>query len=180
MRATILFLLAAVPVFAAASCGVPIRGGGYFEEDLDVSRYSTFAWDEERDTEIGDPRLEDNPFFEERLHQAVERELSRRGMRHDESSPALLVHHHLSVEDHVMVSEAVDESGYTTEEVYQYEEGTILVHLMDAETEENIWLGWAQSNIEPALGRPERMREWVDDLVARMFEEWPVPLESGG
>ncbi|MDX1568620.1 MAG: DUF4136 domain-containing protein [Longimicrobiales bacterium] len=169
------FLMTAAVALVAASCSVPMRGGGYFEPDANIDRYSSFAFDEHMDTPSRDSRLANNRFFEERLHEAIERELSWRGIHLDESDPGIVVHHHTSVADHVMVTEAVGEEGVPYEDVYEYEEGTVLVHLVDADTGENLWLGWAQADVAPAFQSPAAMTEWIDELLAQMFEGWPGP-----
>ncbi len=172
-------LLAVGAVLALASCGVPIRSGGYFTPGLGVDGYTTFAWNQEADRTVGDPRLDNNRFFEDRLHEAIEWELSLRGIRQGEGSPDLLVHHHLSLADHELVEEVIDESGYSRTEVFAYEQGTVVVHLVDARTGQDFWLGWAQANVEPALAGPQNMERWVYDLVGEMFEDWPVPQRVG-
>lgn len=175
MRVPTWFLMAAGLAVTTASCGVPMRGGGYFEPDANIDRYGTFTFEETMDTEARDNRLENNRFFEDRLHEAIERELSWRGIQRDDSSPGIVVHHHTSVADHVMITDAVDEAGFETEEVYEYEEGTILVHLVDAESGEDLWLGWAQADVAPAFRSPQAMTQWIDDLLQRMFQEWSGP-----
>lgn len=172
------FLMTAAVALVAASCGVPMRGGGYFEPDAEMDRYETFAYEQAMDTPSRDSRLANNRFFEERLHDAVTRELSWRGIYLDESDPDIVVHHHTSVADHALVTEALDEAGYPSEEVYEYEEGTVLVHLVDADTGDDLWLGWAQADIAPAFQSPRSMTEWIDDLMAQMFQGWPGPAGS--
>jgi hypothetical protein len=178
MRATS-FLLPGSLVLAVASCGVAIRSAGSFAPGANIDRYATFAWNQEGDRAVGDPRLENNRFFEDRLHEAIDWELSLRGIRQDESSPDLLVHHHLSLANHELVEEVIDESGYSQSEVLSYEEGTVVVHLVDARTGEDLWIGWGQANVEPAFAGPDSMERWVYNLVGRMFEGWPAPDRSG-
>lgn len=173
------FLMIAGVALVAASCSVPIRGGGYFEPDVEMDRYETFSFEQTMDSPTRDSRLANNRFFEARLHEAVERELSWRGIHLDESDPDVYVHHHTSVADHVMVTEAVDEEGYPYEEVYEFEEGTVLVHLVDADTGEDLWLGWAQADIAPAFQNPAAMTEWIDELMEQMFADWPGPGSVG-
>lgn len=179
MRVPITFLLAGGLALAVASCGVPIQSAGSFAQGASIDRYTTFAWNQEADLAIGDPRLENNRIFEDRLHDAIEWELSLRGIRQSESSPDILVHHHLTLADHEMVEDVFYEEGYSETEVFTYEAGTVVVHLVDAETRGNVWLGWAQANIESALAGPESMQTWVYDVVREMFEDWPVPDRAG-
>jgi hypothetical protein len=163
---------------ALASCGVPITSAGYVAPDASLAAYTTFAWNQAGDRVVGDRRLENNRFFEDRLHEAIEWELSLRGIRRSESSPDLLVHHHLSLTDHELAQEVIDEAGLARTEVFAYEEGTVVVHLVDARTSRNVWLGWAQADVEPALASPQNMESWVYDLVEEMFDDWPVPVRG--
>ncbi len=180
MRAPIRLLFTACLALAVASCGVPIASdaffapGAFFSPDAAGSRGLTFAWNQESDQMMGDPRLQTNPFFEDRIHEAVEWELSLRGMRRVESSPDLFVHHHSTLADHVYVTDVVDDSGVTTSEVFSYEEGTIVVHLADPGSEEDLWVAWAAANVEAALAGPDDMRMWVYAIVEEMFKDWPV------
>jgi hypothetical protein len=70
--------------------------------------------------------------------------------------------------------------GYTSPEyrggtqVDQYDEGTILVDIADAETHELIWRGWVQFDITAALAEPEVMANALDRAAAKMFENFPV------
>jgi hypothetical protein len=166
-------------------CAPGMQANSDYQTGLDFGRYSTFAWDEDAIRETGDVRLENNPFFQDRLFEAVARELSARGIRRDDSSPDLLVHYHLSVVDHIEVFETNPESGYPDSEygpgtdIIQYEQGTFIVHLVDAETGENLWIGWAQGKIESALNDSVKMREWVDEAVGMMFDDFPVLTERG-
>ena len=185
MKEPMRLLLTACLALSVASCAAPILSeaffypGAFFAPGEAAGSGVTFAWDQDPGEVIGDVRLQNNQFFEDRLHEAVEWELSLRGMRRDESSPDLLLHHHLTIADHEVVVDVTDESGATRSDVYSYEEGSVVVHLADPESGEDLWLAWAQSNVEPALGGPENMRAWVYAIVAEMFEDWPVPERTG-
>ena len=165
------------PVVLTA-CGVPIQSGAHFETGWEPGTLTTFAWNDEADRTEGDPRLQDNAFFHAQLHEVVEWELNLRGIRYSDSNPALLIHHHLSLADHVMEREVVDEAGVTSVETFAYEGGSVVIHIVDARTSEDVWVAWAQANIEPALTSPGAMRSWVYNLVGEMFEDWPVPSRA--
>ena len=176
--------LAVGAALSTAACGIATTAGTEYGPGLNFGIYSTFGWDETAVLRKGDLRLENSPFFEDLLFEAVERELSTRGIRRDESSPELLMHYHVSVADHIEVYKANPESGYPNSEygsgtdVVQYEQGTFVLHFVDAETNEDLWFGWAVGNIGPALTNSEKMREWVDEAVALILEDFPL-LGSG-
>jgi len=174
MRRVAPVLLGAVAVGLLTACGLPVRTGMHFAREIDPSQAPTFAWDQSADRVAGDPRLEGNRFFEERLHEAVEWQLALRGIHPAESAPTLLVHHHLSLADHELEEETRDAADRRVSEPETYEMGTIVVHLSDAASGETVWIGWAQAEIEPALTGPEGMRRWVYDVVGEMFRRWPT------
>ena len=170
-----LALLGALPLLLVASaCGVSVHSGATFSEGVQLSPPVSYVWDAEWDRVRGDSRLEGNQFFVDRLREAVGWELSLRNVRATTEDPDLLIHHHLTLRDHVMVEETIDEEGYVREEVYAYQQGTIVVHIVDARTNDDVWVGWAQADVGPAMRGPDQMRRWVYRMVAHMFESWPT------
>lgn len=171
------FLLA-VGLAALSACSVPVQSGAHFTQSWAPEQQTTFAWEDEADRTVGDSRLEGNRFFHQRLHEAVEWELSLRGIRYDQSDPDLVIHHHLSLSDHVLESEVLDDVGDPTTETYVYEGGSLVLHIVDAETGEDVWVAWGQANVEPAFVSPDAMEGWVYNLVGSMFEDWPIRSRS--
>lgn len=165
---------------AASGCATALTAGADFNTSADFTRYTSFAWVEADAAPVGDPRLENNPFFTERLHHAIQAQLDRRGIRHRSEGASLLIHHHASVRHHTEVYQADLSAGYITEEygpgtqIVDYEEGTFLVDIADAETREILWRGWAVADIDAALEDPERMSELLDRATELMFERFPV------
>lgn len=170
--------LVAGTALVVAACGVPIQSGAHFANRWAPSERTTFAWNDEADHTQGDQRLEDNAFFHARLHEAVEWELNLRGIRQSDSNADLLIHHHLSLADHELEREVVDEQGVRRAETEIYEGGSVVLHIVDARTGDDRWVAWAQANIEPALTSPGAMRSWVYDLVGEMFDAWALPARS--
>jgi len=162
-----------------SGCAVPMQAGADFDRDLNMGPYRSFAWAEPDEMPSGDARLDHNPFFTRRLHEAISTELSARGIRLNESDPALVIHHHTSVRDRVQVYEADRSSGYTDEDygntqIVEYEEGTFLVDIADANNNQILWRGWATVDIERALDDSSLMAGLIAEAVARMFERFPV------
>ncbi len=180
MRVAKWIFLAAGVSLGTTACGIATTVGADYDPTLDLGRYPNFAWDESAIIRTDDVRLENNPFFEERLFEAVERELSKRGIYRSDFSPDLLVHYHLSVRDHIEVIATDPQFGDPPSvygegtEVLQYDEGTFVLHFVDARTDEDLWVGWAQGDIGAALKDSMKMREWVEDATEKMFEDFPI------
>lgn len=167
-------------VAVTAACGLGVVAGSDGDPSVDFKRYGTFTWDEPDARPIGDPRLENNPFFYERLHAAIAVELAEHGIRQGSSGPGLVIHHHATVRNRVDVYEVDERAGYRrpagyseNSQVIQYDEGTILVDIADAETRVLIWRGWAQFDIGRALTNPDVMDHAIQEAVRRMFEDFP-------
>jgi len=172
-------LLPLALALSVAGCGVPVQSGAHFASTFEPGRRATFDWDDEADHTQGDARLSENSFFHARLHEAVEWELNVRGIRRAESNPELVIHHHLSLSDHEMEREVVDDSGMRSQETVIYEGASVVLHIVDARTGQDRWVAWAQANVEPALVSPDAMRKWVYSLVGKMFTSWPMLPRSG-
>jgi Domain of unknown function (DUF4136) len=181
MRAASWGLLATGIAMMATGCGIATTAGADFRPGVDFSRYTTYGWDQSAIRRTGDTRLENNPFFEDDLYAGVNEQLANRGIVHTDENPQLLVHYHLSVQDHIEVFERNPESGYPAPSEYgqgtdvvQYQEGVFILHFVDASTGDNLWVGWARGDIGDALTSAEKMREWVNDAVEKMFRDFPI------
>jgi hypothetical protein len=167
--------------FSLTGCGLGVVAGADYAPSVDFGPYRSFVWDEPDDRPIGDPRLENNPFFEERLHAAIALELAEYDIRAGGSGARLVVHHHATVRSRVDVYEADERAGYGApgyaegRQVLQYDEGTILVDIADAATKDVLWRGWAQFDISRALANPEVMSRAIDEAIGKMFDSFPEP-----
>jgi hypothetical protein len=177
MRTSLAIIVAAA--LSTSACATAIMSGADFAPGVDFSNYTSFTWDEPDDGPVGDPRLENNPFFENRLHSAIERELFERGIERREVGAGLVIHHHATVRDRVDVYEADRAAGYETPEygagtqVVQYDEGTFLIDIIDANTQEVLWRGWAQLDLTRALANALVMEDQINAAVDRMFDDLP-------
>lgn len=167
-------VLTLVGLAVLSACGVPIQSGAHFTQSWAPDRQATFAWEDEADRTVGDARLDGNRFFHQKLHEAVEWELSLRRIRYSERDPDLTIHHHLSLSDHAYESEVIDDSGTPVTETSVYEGGSLVLHIQDARSGEDVWVAWGQANVEPAFVSPDAMEAWVYDLVGTMFDDWPI------
>jgi hypothetical protein len=180
MRTTTRLALGAALLLSPACGGVPLTAGADLDPGFDFTQYSSYVWDEPDASPTGDPRLDNNPFFVHRLHSAIHWELATRGIEYDGEGPALAVHHHAVVRDHVEVYSAEPSAGYRSEygentQVVQYPEGTFLVDMADSRTGEVVWRGWARLDLSTALDDPMEMRDQIDRAIDKMFENFPIP-----
>src|SRR5215203_4192844 len=168
--------LALTSMLAAAFTGgcATMRTGSYLERSADFSRYHTYAWGPADALPIGDPRLDHNPIFRDYLQGAVERGLHRHHLLvvPDSAEPDVLIHFHGSVRQVLDIAAAdrddgMDAAGDIT--VVDYEEGTLVIDMIDAQTNRLIWRGWAIDSLSGILDSQDRMEKKLDQAVAKML-----------
>jgi hypothetical protein len=173
-------------VLVVCGCAPGIRSGADFDPAVELAAPLTFDWDAPDTLPVGDLRLEGNEIVEERVREAIESELTARGIRRSESSPDLLVHFHGAVRDRMSVVENDRARGYQTSqfgdgvEVFQYDEGTLVVDVADADTRKVIWRGWAVADVSAALDDQEELTELVNRGVSSMFSFFPIRPSASG
>jgi hypothetical protein len=78
-----------------------------------LSEYLTYDWGPPDNLPVGDPRLDNNPFFDDYLQGAIEKKMAAKGFeRAVTGTPDLLVHYHASVNQKLDVYEVDNRYGY--------------------------------------------------------------------
>ena len=159
----------------AGACAT-LRIGAYVERDTDFARYHTYAWGPADALPIGDPRLDNNPIFIDDLQGAVERRLRDHGLMLVPAStrPDLLIHFHGSVRQRIEPGEIDHELGYRVAAPQVYEEGTLVLDMIDARTDQLVWRGWAIDTLDGIIGSQDRMERKIDEAVTKMLANLKV------
>jgi hypothetical protein len=145
------------------------------------SKYKTFDWGPADPLPAGDPRLDKDSYFQDRVEGAIEKAMAAHGFERSARSekPDLLIHYHASITDRLDVDRLDRDRGYCVNaecgsRVTHHDAGTLVVDVMDAASNVLIWRGWAQGSVEGVLGNRNRLRRRIDEGVSRMFETMPA------
>src|SRR5512134_1995664 len=131
---TVRIPIVALLLTTAAGCA-PITVGSHLERGVDFAEYATYDWGPPDNLPVGDPRLDNNPFFNDYLQGAIEKKLSSKGFARAEKDqkPDLLVHYHASVNQKLDVYEIDNRQGYCYDDcqpqVVDYELGTLVIDI---------------------------------------------------
>jgi len=60
--------------------------------------------------------------------------------------------------------------------VIEYEQGTLVIDVLDARTERLLWRGWAQDSVQGILDNQDRMEREINEAVTKMFARFPGNL----
>ena len=158
-----------------------MRVSSHIDRARDFTQYRTFDWGTPDALPASEPRLERDAFFQDHIQGAIERNLSARGLQRAEATavPDVRVHFHAVVDRRLDVDRLDVTSGYCDRGdcgagVSDYEQGTLVVDLIDVRTNRLVWRGWAQDSVEGVLDNKDRLARKIDDAVRLMFERLPA------
>jgi hypothetical protein len=178
-RRFIPFIGAAVVAAVTVACA-PLTVTSFTERGVQVSRYRTYDWGMVDTSVPGDPRLDNNSFFHDYLRGAIDRHLRARGYEQTALTPDLRVHYHASATQRIYISGSEPTRERCTEcSVQVYDEGTVLIDLVDARTGALVWRGGAQTDIAGAVADQTRLERTIERAVARILNTLPPRSERG-
>ena len=166
-----------------SGCGSSVRVVTDHDPETVFSSYRTYGW-----MPAPEEFLMERGFIWNDIKQAIDNELEQRSMQQVQSSPDVYVIFHASVEERI-TGATIDRYGYGyggywgrgrwggyggTEQVRieSYTEGTLIVDIIDADTNELVWRSVATGAVRNA-DNPERAREKIPEVVAQVMEGYP-------
>ncbi len=150
----------------------------HIERNVNFADYVTYDWGSPDALPVGDPRLDNNEFFRDYVMGAIEKELAGKGFRQAFSGePDLLVHYHANVNQKVDVYEVDRPYGYCYQDceprVVEFEQGTLVVDIVDRRTNKVVWRGWAQDTMNGVIDNQDRLEKQVSEGVTKMMKLIP-------
>ena len=144
-----------------------------FDKEADFSGYKTFAWKE--------GTLAQNTLNHKRIVRAVEAQLESVGLTKTDDEPDVYVLYHVALSQDRRIH--VDDFGYSSRwrrpgyggadvTVFDVNVGTLIVDMLDAESEEGVWRGMAQKDLPPTPN-PEKMEKKLAKILGKMFRDYP-------
>jgi hypothetical protein len=173
--------IAIITVFALLATGcATMNVSSHAERGVDFASYGTFDWGPADALPTGDPRLDNNPFFHDYLQGMVEKEMAVKGYRRvANGTPDLLLHYHANVSQRFEVHGAPDSNctGPDCEpRVIEYEQGTLVLDIIDARTNKMVWRGWAQDSMSGVIDNQDRLEDQVKKAITRIMARFPRAL----
>jgi hypothetical protein len=153
-----------------------------YDVNADFSSYATFSWLPKPQGMTGDARI-DNPLIAERVRSAIERTLMSKGYRPaTETEPDFYVGYFLSLEQKLDVYtidryysagpyRRWDAPGFETH-VSQYEEGTLVIDIVDAKAGRLVWRGSGSRRISKSP-TPQKTTQRVNEAVEAILKRFP-------
>jgi len=177
--AALLLLFAGGSTLLTAGCSSFSTSADY-DTTTDFSKYRTWTW-----FEGPKPGGALDGLTEKRIRTSLEAELPARGLTKAGDGADLLVTYHVSVHQKIAVTPTTMTYGYGWgrgyagvaygNEVRVYDEGTLLLDLLDGKTKTLIWRGTARGTVYEGSS-PEDREQRIRDAVQQTLAVYP-PLK---
>lgn len=153
-----------------------------FDPDADYASYRTFDWMPTESRRV-DLRARD-PMVEQRIRDAIQRELEAKGLRKVDSPDPDIRIGYLLVLDEGVDSQTVYEGaapdwryrsygpGTTTTRSQMLTVGTLVIDVFDSARQESVWRGMAEGQVREEQD-PEKRRARVNDAVKKILAGYP-------
>jgi hypothetical protein len=166
----------AAAVLAIGIAGCALRVGSYQWPAADFGRYKTFTWGSQDRLSTGDPRLDNNQIFRERVQLAVERELAPRRLERVSGPADLIVHVHAHIDQRIESRQLDRDAAICAPGAcgpFVYDAGTLLLDFLDARTNAVVWRGWAEGSLDAVIDDQARLEQVIDESVAKILARLP-------
>ncbi len=174
---TVTSTMTALAVLAIVGCAT-MNVSSHIERNANFAEYVTYDWGPPDNLPVGDPRLDNNPFFNDYLQGAIEKKMAAKGFERAVSGqPDLLIHYHASVTQRLDVYESDHRYGNCygdcQPQVVNFEQGTLVIDVVDSKTSKVVWRGWAQDAMNGIIDNQDRLEKQVDEEVTKMMQLLP-------
>lgn len=156
-----------------------------WNQDYDFSQVETFMWQDS----AGQSLAQSQPFLHEHIINALEYQLTASGLREVESNADVIVTYYGSTETNYSLQSTSFGYGFggygmggwgyhgygmagpvsTTTRVNEYERGTLVVDIVDPNSDELVWRGTVSDiTVSDSL---EKMQKYVDKAILKMAKQ---------
>lgn len=164
-----------IMLLVLAGCSHQIKVYSDIDPDYDLWRYTTFRCAQNENIESGKNPLYYNELNDKRVNSAIVEQLKLKGYTAREEKPDVILHYHIVIEDQtVVVPEPYGYSygPYWTNLQLSYKEGTLIIDLIDANTNRLVWRGWAVSSMDTVYD-PHQVEDFIKFAVEKIFRKFP-------
>lgn len=185
MKSLSLIALSALVVPFAGCASTPTVQSD-FDPGFNFSQLNTYAW-APRTQEGKDPAVYNN-IVEARVKEAVNQALKAKGFSEVSSDPSFLVAWHGAINQQHSVNTVGTSYGYgwgwyggwggpgmstSTTYVNTWNEGTLIIDIVDAKENKLVWRGSAQGEVDEHDDDPQKMQQGLNDAVNKMMANFP-------
>jgi hypothetical protein len=179
------FITLGVAAAMVAGCGASVEYNSDYDPTADFSNIQTYQWAQRTPTGDDDPRVY-NDITMRKIKYAVDQALQAKGMRMVSNNPDVFVAWHGAINGKMSLQTVSSNYGYgygwygyggmgmgtSTTYVNEWDEGTLLVDIIEGTKKELIWRGSAQAELKNNQD-PQQGQDYLNDVVTRLLAGFP-------
>lgn len=173
----VLFILSVVAFLMSCSTAYNVKYD--YSTGTNLAGLKTFDW-------MAVPaKAEINPLNVKRVKNAVNANLAAKGLTKTSDNPDFLIAAHMGKKDKTRITDwgygygrhGRYWGGARPVDVYQYEEGSLILDFVDAKSKQMIWRGSANAQLDMAK-TPEKRLKIINEVVEKILEKFPPPASK--
>ena len=159
------------------SCSAQMNVRSDYDREINLRQYKSYYRLPVKEIESKIEPLYYNELTDKRIKKAVDLQLQGKAIRSDSIAPSLRVHYHISVDRRATIRPANYGYAYgpywmrNQMDSYSYREGTLIIDLMDAKTNNLVWRGWASSVLNDNDIDLSEMK--ITEAVFKILQQFP-------
>jgi len=167
-------LSAALMGLVLSACGPGISTSMDYDQSVDFSKFTTYSW-----FDSNNPAADD--ISDSRIHQAVDSQLTAKGLKKVDSGGDLGVSYQITTKDQTTYTTMGDGwgggwrwggMGMTTTTSQTYTDGTLMLGMFDSATKQEVWHGSATADISGNKTPDERTKQ-INEAVSKLLADFP-------
>jgi len=186
------FITLGVAAAMVAGCGASVEYNSDYDPTADFSNIRTYQWAQRTTSGDDDPRVY-NDITMRKVKYAVDQALEAKGMRMVSNNPDVYVAWHGAINGKMSLQTVSSNYGYgygwygyggmgmgtSTTYVNEWDEGTLLVDIIEGRKKELIWRGSAQAELKKRQD-PQEGQAYLNDVVVKMLAGFPPYDDPAG
>jgi hypothetical protein len=165
-----------IPIFFLLSCSADLQVFTDFDKNVSIQRLTNYDWLSVQQIESRNNPILFNELTDKRIKAAVDKQLKDKGYVKSEENAQMILHYHITVENKASVR--IEPFGYNYGrywlknelDSYRYDEGTLIIDIMDARNCDLVWRGWAVSVLHESI-IDEKL---INQAVEKIFMQFPI------
>ena len=143
-----------------------------YASGTDFSKYTSYAWD-------AGARPSANELAERRLRSALDAELAAKGLDATTGHADLIARYQVSVDRELRIDDSFRGPFFGRQlDVDTYEQGTLVLDLIDARSGELIWRGSVSKALPEGQTDPEKQSKKIEKAVSQLLANFPPPTSN--
>ncbi|ANE49212.1 DUF4136 domain-containing protein [Flavisolibacter tropicus] len=177
MKKFLLQLCWLLPLIVTYSCSPPLKVNSDYDKNVDFAKYKTFALFK------SDSSQTISQLNQSRIADAIRGEMVKKGFQEATSNPDVLINSVAIFKDRTSVS-ATNYGyggvyrpyywgggvGYTNYDVQHYKDGSLIIDIIDANTQKLIWQGIGNKEIDGPIKDPDTK---IPKAISMIMEGFP-------